>query len=90
VHEILIVTDGQAEDWQELEPYLLQADANRVYVVAIVGHGDRALRTYREYTEVARRNQEQDKHGKAHVHVVLFDGVTDPAEIGTDLVTLAC
>jgi hypothetical protein len=89
VHEILILTDGQASDWRELEPYLLKADANRVYVVAIVGHGEKALAVYREYKQVAEKNQSADKHGKAHVHVVLFDGVTDPEEIGEDLVTLA-
>jgi hypothetical protein len=89
VHEILIITDGEASDWQDLEPYLLQADANRVYVIAIVGHGPKALATYNEYQKVAEKNQADDKFGKAHVHVVLFDGVTDPAEIGADLVTLA-
>ena len=89
VHEILILTDGQASDWQDLEPYLLQANANRVYVIAIVGHGAPALATYKEYTQVAQKNQSEDKFGKAHVHVVLFDGVTDPQEIGEDLVTLA-
>jgi len=89
VHEILIVTDGQASDWQALEPYLLAADANRVYVVAIVGHGAKALATYNEYTKVAQENKAKDKFGKGHVHVVLFDGVTDPNEIGEDLVALA-
>jgi hypothetical protein len=89
VHEIIIITDGQASDWQQLEPYLLAADANRVYVVAIVGHGDKALATYSEYKKVAEENRSKDKFGKEHVHVVLFDGVTDPAEIGEDLVTLA-
>ena len=89
VHEILILTDGQATDWRQLEPYLLAADANRVFVIAIVGHGSKALATYSEYKKVAEENQSKDKHGKAHVHVVLFDGVTDPEEIGTDLVTLA-
>ena len=89
VHEILILTDGEAKDWQELEPYLAAANANRVYVVAIVGHGTAALNTYKEYKTVADKNQSQDKFGKAHVHVVLFDGVTDPQEIGEDLVTLA-
>lgn len=89
VHEILIVTDGQAQDWRDLEPYLLKANANRVYVVAIVGHGDKALTTYNEYKQVAAQNQAQDEFGKAHVHVVLFDGVTDPQEIAEDLITLA-
>lgn len=89
VHEILILTDGQASDWQALEPYLLAADANRVYVVAIVGHGANANAVYTEYSRVAAENQSKDKFGKAHVHVINFDGVTDPTEIGEDLVTLA-
>jgi hypothetical protein len=89
VHEVLIVTDGIAEDWRDLEPYLLNADANRVYVVAIVGHGDAALRTYSEYKKVADQNQAADEFGKRHVHVVNFDGVTNPAEIAEDLIALA-
>lgn len=89
VHLVLVVTDGEAADWQEFEPYLLDANANRVFVVAIVGHGDAALRTFSAYRQAAEQNQASDKHGKAHVHVVSFDGVTDPEEIGTDLVTLA-
>ena len=89
VHMILVLTDGQATDWRDLEPYLLQADANRIYVVAIIGHGNAALATYNEYKMVADKNQSQDRFGKAHVHVVLFDGVTDPQEVGEDLVTLA-
>lgn len=89
VHLILIVTDGQASDWQQLDPYLLAASANRVYAVAIVGHGEKALATYQDYQRVAEQNKAQDKHGKGHVHVVLFDGVTDPVEIGEDLVALA-
>lgn len=89
VHLVLIVTDGEAADWHDLEPYLLDANANRVFVVAIVGHGDAALDTYNSYKRAAGQNQEKDEFGKAHVHVVLFDGVTDPAEIAEDLITLA-
>ena len=89
VHEILILTDGQAEDWRDLEPYLLKADSSRVYVVAIVGHGEKALATYSEYKQVAAKNQAEDKFGHGHVTVVLFDGVSDPQEIAEDLVTLA-
>lgn len=89
VHLILIVTDGTADDWRDLEPYLLKADANRVYVVAIVGHGDAALRTYNEYKKVADQNQAADEFGKRHVHVVNFDGVTNPVELAEDLIALA-
>lgn len=89
VHLVLIVTDGTADDWRELEEYLLAANANRVYVVAIVGHGDAALRTYNEYKQVADRNQAAGEFGKRHVHVVNFDGVTNPQEIAEDLISLA-
>jgi uncharacterized protein YegL len=89
VHLILIVTDGTADDWRELEPYLMAANPNRVIAVAIVGHGEKAAATYAEYRQVAEKNQKADEFGHAHVHVVLFDGVTSPAEIAEDLITLA-
>lgn len=88
VHEIMILTDGQAKDWKELEPYLLKANTQRVYAVAIVGHGDAAMATYNEYKKVADQNKAADKFGKQHVQVVVFDGVTDPREIATDLITM--
>lgn len=89
VHEILILTDGEAADARELEPFLMAANANRVYAIGIVGHGNAALDTYNFYKKVADANQKADEFGKAHVHVVLFDGVSDPAEIAADLVELA-
>jgi hypothetical protein len=89
VHEIMILTDGEAADAHELEPFLMAANANRVYAIGIVGHGDAALDTYNFYKKVADANQKKDEFGKAHVHVVLFDGVSDPAEIAADLVALA-
>lgn len=58
-------------------------------MVGIIGHGDAALRTYNAYKNAADQNQAQDEFGKRHVHVVLFDAVTDPAEIAEDLITLA-
>lgn len=89
VHLVLIVTDGTAQDWRDLEPYLLAANANRVYVVAIVGHGEAALATYAEYKKTADQNQAADEFGKRHVTVVNFDGVTSPQEIAEDLINLA-
>lgn len=88
VHEIMILTDGQASDWQELEAYLLKANSQRVYVIAIVGHGATASKVASEYKKVAQQNQAADKFGKAHVVVVNFDGVTDPQEMAEDLITL--
>lgn len=88
VHEIMILTDGQASDWQDLESYLLKANAKRVYVIAIVGHGATASKVASEYKQVAQQNQAADKFGKSHVVVVNFDGVTDPVELAEDLITL--
>ncbi len=84
----LVVTDGEADDWREFEPVLEKATAKRVFVVAIVGHGRKHDATLAAYRGAARRNLARDKFGKAHVAVVSFDAVTDPAEIAFDLITL--
>jgi hypothetical protein len=88
VMEVLVVTDGEADDWMDFEQVLEKATAKRVFVVAIVGHGQKHDATLRAYQEGARKNQAQDKFGKCHVNVVSFDSVTDPTEIADDLVTL--
>jgi hypothetical protein len=88
VMEVLVVTDGEADDWMEFEQVLEKATAKRVFVVAIVGHGQKHDATLRAYQEGARKNQAQDKFGKCHVNVVSFDSVTDPTEIADDLITL--
>ena len=64
------------------------ARCERVFVVAIVGHGRKHDATLAAYRQAARKNAAQDKFGKAHVEVVSFDSVTDPEEIALDLVTL--
>lgn len=84
----LVITDGEADDWADFVPVLEKADSKHVFVIAVVGHGDAHDRTVRAYKGAATRNQAQDKFGKEHVRVVSFDGVTDPAEIAADLVTL--
>lgn len=84
----LVITDGEADDWDQFSPVLEKADAKHVFAVAIVGHGDMHDQTVRAYQQAATRNQTQDKHGKRHVQVVSFDAVTDPNEIATDLITL--
>lgn len=84
----LVLTDGEADDWMDFEPILEKADAKHVFVVAIIGHGDRHDATLRAYQQGAAKNKAQDKYGKSHVAVVSFDSVTDPREIATDLVTL--
>ncbi|HEV2175261.1 MAG TPA: hypothetical protein VGR71_16930 [Nitrospira sp.] len=88
VMEVLVVTDGEADDWMEFEPILEKASAKRVFVVAIVGHGKKHDATLAAYQQAARKNQAQDRFGKSHVNVVSFDSVTNPDEIATDLITL--
>ncbi len=88
VMEVLVLTDGEADDWMAFEPVLEKATAKRVFVVAIVGSGPKHDATLKAYQEGARKNQAQDKFGKSHVKVVSFDAVTDPDEIAADLVTL--
>jgi hypothetical protein len=89
VHEIAIVTDGEPEDPEALLPYLAAANVKRVYAIAILGHGPKAKAAYDLYQKAADDNQKADKFGKRHVHVILFDGVTNPAEIAEDLILLA-
>jgi len=77
-----------ADDWMEFEAVLEKANAKRVFVVAIVGHGRKHDATLTAYQQAARKNAAQDKFGKVHVEVVSFDAVTDPDEIALDLITL--
>jgi hypothetical protein len=84
----VVLTDGEADDWTDFAPVLEKANAKRVFVVAVVGHGKKHDATVRAYQQAAARNQAQDKFGKEHVRVVSFDAVTDPREIAVDLVTL--
>jgi hypothetical protein len=88
VMEVVIITDGEADDWQAFGEVLEKATAKRVFVVAIVGHGAKHDATLRAYQQAAAKNQAQDKFGKSHVKVVSFDSVTDPREIATDLITM--
>jgi len=88
VMEVLVLTDGEADDWMDFEPVLEKATAKRVFVVAVVGAGPKHDATVRAYQEGAMKNQAQDKFGKSHVKVVSFESVTDPEEIATDLITL--
>src|SRR5260370_34299076 len=84
----LVVTDGEADDWMELQADLAQASAKRVFVVAIVGHGRKHDATLTAYQHAARKKAARDRFGKVHVEVVSFDAVTDPDEIVLDLITL--
>ena len=71
------------------DDYVIENDrGERVFVVAIVGHGHKHDATLAAYQRAARKNAVQDKFGKVHVEVVSFDAVTDPEEIAFDLITL--
>lgn len=84
VHAVLIVTDGEATDWDQFLPVLESADAHRIFVCAVVGYDEdnskKHSRTVDAYSKVAAHNP--------HVKVVSFDSVTDPAEIARDLITM--
>jgi hypothetical protein len=89
VHEITLVTDGDPEDPDAVLPYIKAANGKRVYVIVILGHGVKAKAAYDRYKKAADANQAADEFGKRHVHVVLFDAVTNPKEIAEDLISLA-
>ena len=89
VHEIAVISDGEPEDPEALLPYLRAANAKRVYVIGILGHGPKAKAACDMYKRAADENQAADKFGKRHVHVVLWDGVVNPREIAEDLILLA-
>lgn len=89
VHEITLLTDGEPQDPQAVLPYIKAANGKRVYAISILGHGPKAKATYDLYKKAADANQAADEFGKRHVHVVLFDAVTNPREIAEDLILLA-
>jgi hypothetical protein len=78
---VLVITDGEASDWDEFSAVLAQANATRKFCVAIVGHGEDHDRTLAAYKAVEAQN------GR-HVRVVTFGGETDPSSIASDLVLL--
>jgi hypothetical protein len=78
---VLVITDGEAEDWDQFSQVLEQANATRKFCVAIVGHGEDHDRTLAAYRAAEARN------GK-NVRVVTFGGETDPAAVANDLILL--
>jgi hypothetical protein len=78
---VLVITDGEASDWDEFSAVLAQANATRKFCVAIVGHGEDHDRTLAAYKAVEAKN------GR-NVRVVTFGGETDPASIANDLILL--
>jgi hypothetical protein len=77
----LVITDGEASDWDEFSTVLGQASSQRKFCVAIVGHGEDHDRTLAAYKAVEAKNSK-------NVRVVTFGGETDPASIATDLILL--
>ena len=88
VHEIVVLTDGEADDWDQFSEVLRNANQHRVFAVAIIGYGEAHDKTVAAYQQAAIDNQKADKFGKSHVKVVSFDEVTDPTVIAEDLITL--
>lgn len=78
---VLVITDGEASDWDQFSKVLEQANATRKFCVAIVGHGEDHDRTLAAYKAVEAGN------GR-NVRVVTFGGETDPSSIATDLILL--
>ena len=74
---------------QSLEGRTETGGPDRTPRSGILGHGAKAKAAYDMYKRAADENQAADKFGKRHVHVVLWDGVTNPAEIAEDLILLA-
>jgi hypothetical protein len=89
IHQIDMVTDGEAQDWEKVIPYLNLASARRIYNIMIVGHGPKAKATYDAYKAAADANQKADKNNRRHIQVVSFDGVTDPGEIAADALAMS-
>lgn len=78
---VLVITDGEASDWEQFSKVLDQANSARKFCVAIVGHGADHDRTLAAYKAAEARN------GR-NVRVVTFGGETDPASIANDLILL--
>lgn len=78
---VLVITDGEASDWEAFSGVLEQANATRKFCVAIVGQGADHDRTLAAYKAVEAKN------GR-NVRVVTFGGETDPASIANDLILL--
>lgn len=70
-------SDGEAEDWEDLEPRLQAANEREIWGVFLFGHGDKLERTVRAYKAIAAKNP--------FVKVFVFDSVTNPAEVAEDM-----
>lgn len=93
VHLVVIATDGELDDMGEFaDKALSTAGPHRYFLVLVFGadgDGDeRHSACLKQYGQVAAKQQAADPHGKSYIRVISFDAVTDPAEVGDDIVTL--
>lgn len=81
VRQVLIITDGEAEDAAEFTAVLDGAGAGEAYVVAIMGFGDTHDATLKAYRASENKNPKR-------VRVVTLASATDPKEIADALISL--
>lgn len=85
----VFITDGEADDWEELENYFRRTiGPKHLAVVDIIGHGTTAKRTADAYKKVSDELQKADEFEHRRLHVVNHDGVVDSEEILGDFTTL--
>src|SRR5258708_6197188 len=72
VMEVVVVTDGEADDWMDFEAVLEKATAKRVFVVAIVGHGAKHAATLRAFQKAPKKTQPHHKSPPTHPTQVPF------------------
>jgi len=77
----LVITDGEADDVDQLISALSHLPSHFFVVFAIVGYGDEAAGVYREYANLAARNQQ--------VRALSFSAETDPSKIANALIQLS-
>jgi len=93
VHLVIMATDGELDDMDAFAAEALSTAGPHRYFLVLVfgadGDGDeRHSACLKQYGQVAAQQQAADPHGKSYIRVISFDAVTDPAEVGADIVTL--
>lgn len=78
---MLVITDGKLSDEDEFERWMAQADETEVIAVAVTGYGPGHDAAVAHYTSIAKGNR--------FITVDALTGVSDPAEVAFDLMTLA-
>ncbi len=77
----LIITDGEARDFQAFAKAIRQSAGNIYIALTIIGYGEEHERTLAAYQEAATQNP-------AHVQVYSFGSQTDPQEIARGLLQM--